>query len=109
MRIGPLRHRITIQNPNAAAPDGDGGFTQTPTDVETVWADIGPANVLDVERVGGGTVLSSASHLVRMRYHPAITTRSQLRFGARVFNVTGVQNVEERNVELIIACQEVVT
>jgi head-tail adaptor len=81
---------------------------QTTTDTDTVWADIRPASAHDLERVVGGTVLSSASHLVRLRYHPAITTQSQLRFGARVFAVTGVQNVDERNVELIVACQEVV-
>jgi SPP1 family predicted phage head-tail adaptor len=108
MRIGSLRHRVTVQNPSTPTPDGDGGFTQTMTDAEIVWAEIRPASAHDLERVVGGTVLSSASHLVRMRYRPAITTKSQLLFGSRVFAVTGVQNVDERNVELVIACQEVV-
>lgn len=111
MDIQGLRHRVTVQNPSASVPDGDGGFTQTPANAApaTVWAEIRPATARDLERVVGATVQSSASHLVRMRYHPAVTTQSQFRFGARVFNVTGVQNVDERNVELVIACQEVVT
>jgi head-tail adaptor len=30
-------------------------------------------------------------------------------FGERIFAVTGVQNPEEKNVELVLACEEVVT
>lgn len=108
LELKGLRHFVTVQNPSAPAPDGDGGFTQTFTDAATAWAEIRPASARDLERVVGGTVMSEASHIARMRYHPAVTTKSQLLFGSRVFAVTGVQNVDERNVELVIACQEVV-
>jgi len=118
MRGGALRHRITLENPGAAVPDGDGGFTQTPWQPlfpSPVWASIAPASARDLERVGAGTervgagtVLSSATHIVTMRYHSGVTTKTRITFHGRTFNVTGVANPDERNIETIALAMEVV-
>lgn len=108
MRAGTLRHLITLQTP-ASAPDGDGGFTDTWTDLATVWASIVPATARDLERVVAGTVQSSATHLVTIRYLAGVTTKTRVVFGSRLFSVTGVQNPEERNISLVLVCQEIVT
>lgn len=108
MNIGQLRHKVTLENPGALVPDGRGGFTQVPTQFAQVWADIRPATPRDLERRVASTVQSSASHIVTTRYVPGVTTATQIRFGARVFSVTGVQNPEERNISLVLACNEVV-
>jgi SPP1 family predicted phage head-tail adaptor len=109
MDIGAMRHRITLQTPAAATPDGDGGFTETWTALATVWASIVPATARDLERLVAGTVQSSATHLVTIRYLAGVTTKTRVVFGTRLFSVTGMQNPEERNISLVLVCQEIVT
>lgn len=103
-------HRVTLQNPGPAIPDGDGGYTQ-------LWADlvppalnvsIAPATARDLERATAGTVLSTASHIVRGPFHPQVTTKTRLLFNGRIFNVVGDQNLEERSGEMVLVCVEVV-
>jgi len=108
MEIGALRHSIVLENPGPAVPDGDGGFTQAwvPNLPSPVWASITPASARDLERLVAGSVQSNATHVVRIRYHANISTQTRVTFGTRVFEVTGVQNPDERNIELVLICQE---
>lgn len=119
--IGTFRHKVLLQNPDGAVPDGDGGYTQAWANLEpAVWnCSIDPATVRDLERVAAGTVLSSASHILKGRFHPQVTTKTRitkgprnadgtLPAGSREFSVTGVQNLEERNIELWLTAVEVV-
>lgn len=119
MDIGSLRHRVTLENPGKAASDGDGGFTTpwTPLSPPEVWASIMPATARDLERVLANTVQSTASHIVTIRFLEGVTTKTRLTkgprnadgtlpAGSREFHVTGIQNPEERNVSLVLACVE---
>ncbi len=110
MTAGELRHSITLENPSTPVADSDGGFTQTWTALvpSPVPASIAPATARDLERVTSGTVLSTASHIVTMRYHPSLTTQTRITFGARRFNVVGVMNPEERNIWTVATAVEVV-
>jgi SPP1 family predicted phage head-tail adaptor len=94
-----------------SVPDGDGGFTDVPVPLSppSLYAEIKPATARDLERLVSSTVQSTASHLVTIDYHPQVTTKTRVVFGARVFAVSGVTNPEERNRELVLACTEVVT
>jgi head-tail adaptor len=105
---GQKRHLVTLENPAAAVPDGDGGFTQVWTALTPprMRAEIKPATARDLERLAAGTVLSSASHVVTMDYHQQVTTATRVVFGTRLFSVTGVSNPEERNIETICVCVE---
>lgn len=107
---GERRHVIGVENPSAAVPDGDGGFTQTwsPADPPTVYASIRATGPADLERPTSGTVTANASHLITIPYHAAITTQTRLTFGTRRFSVTGVTDVDERHVELQIMAEELV-
>lgn len=107
MRAGSLRHRVTLQTP-ATAADGDGGYTDTWTALATVWASVVPATAHDLERAVAGTVQSSATHLVTIRYLAGVTTKTRVLFGTRTLQVTGVQNPDERNISLVLVCQEIV-
>lgn len=114
--IGPTTHvadrphRVTLQNPGPGIPDGEGGVTQTWTDLTppALSVKIAPATAKDLERVAAGTVLATATHLVTGPYHPQVTTQTRILFNGRQFSVTGVSNPEERNVELVLVCVEVV-
>ncbi len=119
--VGDRRHVLIPENPGPPVTDSDGGFTQpwALCDPPTWHVAISPASARDLERVAVGTVLSTASHIVRGRYHPGITTKTRLTkgpreadgslaAGSRQFTVTGVANPEERNIETVAVCVEVV-
>jgi SPP1 family predicted phage head-tail adaptor len=103
-------HRVTLQNPGPAVPDGDGGSTLAWTDlVPAAWlCRIAPATARELERVAAGTVLSTNTYIVKGPYRPDVTTASRLLFNGRSFSVTSVANVEERSVELVLVCVEIV-
>lgn len=110
-RVADRPHRVSLQNPGPPVGDGEGGFTQTWTDLNpaSVSARITPATAADLERVTSGTIIASASHIVTMPYHPQVTTQTRITFNGRTFYVKGVANPEERNVETIALCEEIVT
>jgi head-tail adaptor len=102
---------MRLQAPGPPVLDGDGAYTPgIPTDLTPalVWASIVPATARDLERLVGGTTLAQQAHIIRFPYHPGVTTETQITFGTRTFNVKGVENPRERNIETIVACTEVV-
>jgi len=103
-------HRVTLQNPASAVPDGDGGFTQTWADlVPPAWTcSLEPATANELERIAAGTVLSLNTYIVKGPYRPDVTTKSRLLFNGRSFSVTSVADPEERHVELVLVGVEVV-
>lgn len=109
--IGQYRHVIAIANPGIPVSDGEGGYTEAwePATPPTVYASIESASQRDLERITGGAVLTTATHLIRTRYHAGISTASRLTFRGRVFEVQSVQDVDERQIALLLICAEVVT
>jgi SPP1 family predicted phage head-tail adaptor len=105
---GQRRHLVTLSVPGPTVPDGDGNYTQTDVllDPPTRYAEIKPATARDLERVAAGTVLSTATHVVTMDYHAGVTTATRIVFNGRVFSVTGVSNPEERNIDTVCVCVE---
>ena len=107
-------HRVTVQQPGAPIPDGDGGYTEGWVDAApSTWqVAIAPATARELETAaaasGQATTLTAASHLVTGSYRGDITTQSRLLFGTRLFQVSSVRNPDERNRELVLACTELV-
>jgi len=108
--IAARRHPVTLQNPGAPIPDGEGGATFTYADLTPakVWSSVMPATAADLERLAGGTVLAQATHVLRFPYHPGVTTETRVLFGGRTFNVVGVANPAERNIETVLLAVEIV-
>jgi SPP1 family predicted phage head-tail adaptor len=111
MRIGSIgsdRHLVTFENPGIATPDPDGGYTEawTPTTPATWYVSIRPASARDLERTTAGTVTATATHIVHGRYHPQVTTKTRMLFEGRIFHVNGVANLEERDREMQLFCEE---
>jgi head-tail adaptor len=106
---GTYRHVVTVQAPGPPMPDGDGGFTESwvASDPPTWSVSIASASGAQDTRTAG-TVIATATHQMRGRYHPGVTTNARLLLEARVFHVTQVKNVDERNRTLEITCSEVV-
>lgn len=108
--IADRPHRVTLQNPGPAVPDGEGGTVQSWTDLTppALSVKIAEASTANLERVTTGTVLATATHVITGPYHPQVTTQTRILFQGRSFSVTGVSNPGERNVEMILVCKEVV-
>jgi head-tail adaptor len=110
---GLRRHRLTVQTPGANVPDGRGGWTSTPTTLADVYGEIVPATVQQMEQVIGGAVQAAASHLVTIPYVPGVTVKSAIVFhdGAtdRRFTVSSLSDPAERHVQLVCACEEVLS
>ena len=106
--IGERPHRVTFENPGAAVPDGDGGFTQTWTACvpPMLWMRITAATVGEIERVVGGTVIATATHLFTGPFHKEVTTQTRCTFEGRTFEVGRVTDREERHVEMVLVCTE---
>lgn len=111
MSRGARRNFITLDTPGPDIPDGDGGYTHTwlPLVPPSRWAEIKPATTRDLERMTANTSLTTATHLVRFDYHPQVTTQTRIHFGARVFEVINAPlNPDERNIDTIVVCAEMV-
>ena len=111
---GQRDKRVTLENPGDPVPDGEGGFTEgwAPLDPAEMFAHIAPATQTDLERQTSGTVLATATHVISLLYHPAVTVETRLRYTApgrpeRTFQVTSVRNPDEANRELVIVAEEV--
>lgn len=72
--------------------------------VATVWADIDP--VSGREYFAGAAIQNDATLKIKIRHRRDITTRGRFRNGNRIYAITAVINVKERNRELICLCRE---
>jgi head-tail adaptor len=109
--IGVRPHRVLLQTIGPHVPTDDGGYVDSWIDLSprAMFSRIEPATAVDIERVfAQSAVVSAASHVVTLPYHPGITTKSRIIFNGRVFSVTGVATPDERNTTTICACTEAV-
>lgn len=108
MAIGHYRHHGIVQDPTAPAADGEGGWIEGWADlVPPDWpVSITPATARDIERIAAGTVITSATHTIEGRWRPDISTKSRVLFDGRIFHITGIQNVEERDITLRLLAEE---
>jgi len=108
--IGTYRHRVTLGNPGDPVPDPDGGWQETFTPLTPPnWdCSIQQAAARTLEAIGAGSVVAQATHLLRGRYHPGVTTQTRVTFNTRTFSVLYVSNRDERNTETDLVCAELV-
>jgi head-tail adaptor len=112
---GEHRHTVTLQQPGTMTPDGDGGYTEGWTNLTPaqMMAAIEPATVRALERLAAGTTTTTASHLVRIPFHPQVTSQTRVLFTdfhgqAHTLNVVAAVNVDQRDRELALVCTELV-
>lgn len=108
MRAGELRHRIEWTTPTVnrnslgeyvetnASPFGEGG---------ACMAAIRPTSARET-MLAGSTLAQEVTHIITMRYTPYLKPTSRITFGDRVFNITGIINVDERDIELQVLAKE---
>ncbi|CAN5262594.1 phage head closure protein [soil metagenome] len=89
-----LRHRLTIQTLSKVS-DGQGGYAETWSDGQTVWASIEPLK--GYERLQAMQMQTPVTHKIVIRYREGVTTASRFLLGERIFWVKEVINESERN------------
>jgi head-tail adaptor len=92
MEAGKLRHLVQLQ-------------ANTPTqntlgEPSDSWATI--ANIYAAIRPMAG----QASHQITVRNYPGLSAENRIKFGTRIFDINSVNNVDERNREMILLCSE---
>lgn len=105
MRAGELRHQITIQH-KTVTRGGMGGEVITWSDVGTVWAAVEP--ISGREYFAAKTENAEVSHRIRIRHRNGITSGMRVSWGARVFDIQAVLDIQERGREIHLMCVEVI-
>lgn len=105
---GRRQQYVTLANPSAPVPDGDGGYTETwePLDPPDWWVEIATATARRMARITSG--LETASFIVTGPYHPGITTKTRITYGTRTLLVGETFSPDEELVETVCLCVEVV-
>lgn len=113
--IGRLRQVVTLSNPGAPVPDGDGGFTSTYTPLDPAeWrCGIEKASAKLSERHFAATVTAHATYVMTGRFHAGITTKTRMVWVDRAGethtgNVLDVEDTEGAGVETVALVSEVV-
>ena len=105
MRIGELKHRITLQRRSITQSDS-GEPTETWVDLGTRWAKIEPLS--SKEYFSNLQQQSQITHKVTMRYTNNFTptTTDQILYGSRTFHIESMLNVGEENKEYTLMVKE---
>lgn len=103
MKIGKLRHRVTLQE-YVTARDSFGAEIPTWVDVATVWASVSP--ISGKEYFAAHQINAEVSTKITMRFRPGITPKMRVLFNNRCFEILSVLSFEERGIELALMCKE---
>jgi SPP1 family predicted phage head-tail adaptor len=99
--IGKLRHRLTLQAPDAE-PDGMGGVMRTWTSLGPVWAAIEPVSMQ--EALVGDRRVGALTHRVLLRKRSDLTLDHRFTFGMRVFLIRALREKDDgRYLECLVA------
>lgn len=104
MRIGNLKHKITLQSYSETQNDF-GEVIKGWVDFKAAYASIIP---MSAKEYFNGGVQAEATHKVECRYLKDITPKMRVLYGTRVFDITSVINIREENKTLQLICTEVV-
>jgi len=106
MRLPVFKHVVVLQSP-AGSRDAVGERTTTWTSVATVEAEISPLSGRDL--IAAGQAQAEVTHRVKVRYGAsiaAIDASWRVLYGARVFVISWVRNLDESNRVLELICSE---
>lgn len=106
MRLGPLRHRVKIQQRTESPSATTGALTPTWADITDpdMWAAIEPLKGREYHEARARN--SEVDTRIRTRHRTGINAKMRVAFGSRTFDIQSVINVDERNRELHLMCKE---
>ena len=103
VNAGELRSRVTIETPSVTV-DEIGGRVQAWTPVATVWAAVEPMSAGEQWR--RLQIDASANWKITIRWMAGVSPKQRVRYGARVFEIKGVTDPDQRRRFVELACEE---
>ena len=108
MRSGDLRKRVTFQV-RSTVSDTYGQQSTVWTELLTTWASIEGLSARELYTAQ--SVQSEVTHTITVRYRaefamPRAVAAMRVLYGARVFNISGAVNTNERNREIVMQAAE---
>ena len=104
IRIGDLRHRVTLQGISDTVGDG-GEKVRTYQTIANVWAELKPSQI--PVRTRAGRIEFVASFTITCPYAANYLTARRIVLGARTFQVQSIINLGEQQRYIIFQCEEV--
>lgn len=105
MKIGKLRHRITLLVPSGTTSNTVGEEIPSYVEFATVWASIDPVkrrtystDEREIEEYGFYDIV--------IRYLSGLRDDMRIMFKNRIFEIKRIDNIEERNREIHLLCYE---
>lgn len=98
-----MRHSVVIQS-ESRTPDSRGGASKTWSTTATVFANIRPASAR--EGYQAGQLQGAVSHVVSARWITGIRPKMRILWGSRIFQITGVRNLDEESRIMQLDCVE---
>lgn len=108
VRAGQLDRYVDVQQ-RSTTPDAIGQPVNTWTTIKSVYAGI--AALSAVKRGIAGLVVTDVTHQITVRYDPIfadprIAATYRIVYAGRIFEVLGVENVDEKNSMVMIDARE---
>lgn len=109
MRIGPMRHRITIQE-KSTAQNSFGEESIEYSDIAlhaNVWANVRPASGSERYAAGADQNQSDMMHRVEIRYRSDLSVEMQVVWEARNLEIHTLADPSGKRQSLVLICREV--
>jgi len=101
--IGKLRHRVAIEQ-EYRNRDRQGGAVTEWTVFADRWAKV--EQLSEAARFYAGSDMTDTTHKITIRYTENVTPKMRVRLHKdnRVFYITGIDNLKESNVYMVLRC-----
>jgi SPP1 family predicted phage head-tail adaptor len=106
VRIGRLRHRITIQQPTVTRNDRGAEVLAWAT-LATVWAEVRSISGRE-QVINNNQEIAATSHQVIIRHRADVTPKMRIQWEGRTFGIESLVDSDNRQRSLTLACQELV-
>jgi len=111
MSVGKMRYRLTLQSPTRTS-DNAGGVSVAWTEVAKIWGSIETKG--GSEQFFGDQLEGRSQHVITIRFRRGVTNANRILYSfeskgtayTRTFNITRVENVNEKNAYLRLYCNE---
>jgi len=103
MDIGKLKHYVQLQG-SANAQDEYGEQSKVWATEESIFASIQPLRgqeLLEYQQIN-----AELTHSIIIRHTSNATPAKRIKFGTRIFDISVVRNIDERNVMQELLCKE---
>jgi len=113
MRIGPLRHRVTLQQRSTTLDSygQESGALSNIAPDPVVWADVRPTTGADgAERflAGAEQVQATLTHRVTMRYRTDLTVEMVIIWDGNTLDIESIQDPSGKRQYLVLMCREII-